>query len=263
MSSARNGLTSFYRIKDERMKNDLSTFERPCNGVDFTPPAFNALVGPSNANAGFLAPVSHAFRDAIDCDVVGSSGVSHLLLLCCPPTIPRFVIAMIVDAVNRVLWGWSWSNVHKEQCKIIPARAGFYSTSAIVGIRRVIGVYASLSHLNPYSILSSFAPLVLFVYVVMGASATGNATPSQHASHDWTLNTARAFAQPENVAVRLSVRSNESEYGQFAKHLPSQVRFSVTLVCSHDGSTPLGLEPRGCISTFAARFIVHERGSNA
>lgn len=80
--------------------------------------------------------------------------ISMLFFARSPSAIVRFVVAVIVrEAVNAVLWRWSWSHVGQECFKgIKPSLANGYSPSSPFGIIMAITVVASCFHPLPNSV---------------------------------------------------------------------------------------------------------------
>ena|SRR5215467_15713105 len=65
-----------------------------------------------------------------------------------PTAIAWFVVAVIVDALKRVVV-WSWSHVGVKVFELLPALADFDAASTIVFVAWVVGVLAALPHAAP------------------------------------------------------------------------------------------------------------------
>lgn len=69
-----------------------------------------------------------------------------------PATIPRFVVAIIVDAVDHLPY-WSASHISNKVFKIVDPRCtDFYSTTTVARIAKVPYVAASFLHSSPAKI---------------------------------------------------------------------------------------------------------------
>lgn len=97
-----------------------------------------------------LRPLCHGLFLAPKCHVDGVLFVPRLLFSCCPATIAWLVIAVHVNAINRVFRGWAAAHVFKECRKgISPTIANRNSPSAIAAIASRGGVGASGNHCVP------------------------------------------------------------------------------------------------------------------
>lgn len=78
-----------------------------------------------------------------------------LLFWICPTAISRFIIAIVVDAIQGCSW-WSRTHVRQECFKRIPAITNLNSSSAVIFVSIVPGIQASVSHGRPGSPFSRF-----------------------------------------------------------------------------------------------------------
>lgn len=90
--------------------------------------------------------------DTIHCHFTGIAPIQHLIFLRRPFAIAGFVIAIIVNSFNRKAFR-SFSHILKE-CReaVRPSSTHSNAAPAVVGIRRMLGIAASLFHVEPYFI---------------------------------------------------------------------------------------------------------------
>lgn len=103
----------------------------------------------------FIGPIlqNHRFIANSDSDI--SSEVATLFPMCDPSAIPRFVVSVIVNAVQLFSFRFL-SHVSKEVYKYFPSVTDSYSTSTVVTINRRFRIRASLNHIGPTSIDGAF-----------------------------------------------------------------------------------------------------------
>ena len=99
-------------------------------------------------NAEYLGKISETASDAMN----GHNEIRyHVALLfgrSGPTAIFRFVVSIVVDAVNR-LAVWTFSYVSKKCLKVVPSFANLNSSAAVSVIPFVRRVLATLDHLEP------------------------------------------------------------------------------------------------------------------
>lgn len=97
-----------------------------------------------------LRPLCHGLFLAPKCHVDGVLFVQRLLFTCCPAAVAWLVIAVHVNAINRVFRGWAAAHVFKKCRKgISPSLANRNSPSTIAAIASRSGVGASGNHCVP------------------------------------------------------------------------------------------------------------------
>ena len=107
-------------------------------------------------DATFTRPLGHCLRSAVDRKESAVSSIGRLFAKCRPLHIGRFVRAIVVDALDGMRWRGSESDVGQERFKRIrPSGAHVDTTSAVVGVRTVVAVAASLLHSRPYDVLGA------------------------------------------------------------------------------------------------------------
>lgn len=75
-------------------------------------------------------------------------GVLQLLLWCCPAAIPRLIVSVHVNPIQRGA-RWPLSHVGQKGMKLAPARADGDTSSAIPVVGNVLAISASLPHGSP------------------------------------------------------------------------------------------------------------------
>lgn len=81
--------------------------------------------------------------------------IPTLLRSGCPPTVPRLVVAVVVDAVKRKAGPWAPTHVLKEVLELQPALAYGDAAAAVVLPPRVSASPATLDHVAPCGVLNS------------------------------------------------------------------------------------------------------------
>jgi hypothetical protein len=80
--------------------------------------------------------------------------VATLFSSCCPATVARFIVAVVVYPLQAVRWGWLSSHVGEEVVKrLLPSLAHLDSTTAIVFVTSTVWVVTSLIHGIPCIVL--------------------------------------------------------------------------------------------------------------
>jgi hypothetical protein len=76
--------------------------------------------------------------------------IAHLHLTPRPPTVPRFVVPVDVDSIDRKLKRRAFTHVGIERLeRVSPSCAYANPAAAISGVARIIGVRAAMSHGHP------------------------------------------------------------------------------------------------------------------
>jgi len=150
--------------------------------------------------------------------------VIGLLFPCSPPAIAFFVIAIVVDSVNREVVRWPASNITKKV--IERGIQDLYSTPTIERVFMIFLVVAALKHRVKDVVFWSAAHAVYlsFFYIRICDETTTRfylSTPNVDCSGNM-LRPANANAKPYNVVV--AATTNRSYSGQPAKCLTSELR---------------------------------------
>lgn len=123
------------------------------------PSAFDSGVERTKMNAGNFRPFANAFCFAAKCYEYIFTGIAGLFFLGSPSAVFRTVWAVIVYSVNRLIAVW-FAHVSFKICVVRPSFANINAPPAIMPIRRVVFVAASLLHSIPYFIASWVFSLV-------------------------------------------------------------------------------------------------------
>src|SRR5689334_3126363 len=98
-------------------------------------------------NIKMASPFGKCFPFAIKNDVSRNSPIVGLLSLCGPPAVARFVIAIVINAVERVSRGWRSTHVGIESLeRRLPFSTHFYSTRSVIFVGDACRGIAPLSH---------------------------------------------------------------------------------------------------------------------
>jgi hypothetical protein len=137
-------------------------------------------------------------------DSVLGAFVVSLLFLSGPPDVPRFVIAIVIDAINCETW-WTLSNVREEVDKAIPTFADFDASRAIPLIIILVGVIAALVHVFPCTvkIVRSLSRRVAVAVSTTIASAGPRVAAAKVGKTGDMMALAVATTKPERVSVNI------------------------------------------------------------
>ena len=107
------------------------------------------------ANAKIIRPVLQASRSSIESDVGKVSTVARLFTARRPPTVTRFVVAVYINAVERMLGRWATSQIGEEITKTVPSLANLDAAAPIVGVAPVPWIHAALPHVCPAGVFDA------------------------------------------------------------------------------------------------------------
>lgn len=131
-----------------RLKN--SFFARPS--------FFNSAKNSKRWDLTYFCPLRCCKANIVNCYFINTSPIYRLFFWCSPTNISRFIIAVIVNTVNRIYWRWSTSNIIKKCHKIIfPFIAYCYSTATVIFKCKFIRIKATCKYSPPCYIFRSFA----------------------------------------------------------------------------------------------------------
>lgn len=213
-------------------------------------------------NAKFPGPFSCREGSVAQSHWMVVSSVVSLFYGSRPAAIARFVVAVYVYAVNRVLGRWSRTHVGVEVLdRVFPSVANGDPTTAIIGVVLVSGVEAPMLHQVPYCVLRSESQSVLRDVFLALDLTTRPGSASKISAGDLGFRVASASAQPQ---VEASVVSSEvSNHRQLSELSAREVLKAVVSgeydLLSHDMSF---LVRRGLVragkgySPCSARFIL-------
>lgn len=132
------------------------------------PAPMEALPERHRSNSDFSSPVSGDHSSAFELNMPILARVSSLLSFRRPPTILWLIVAVIINAVNRKTFGARPHVGVEGGERISPSFTNCNSSVSIIFIGRIIGIFASLNHSYPHSILRSMGQ------AVRGISANAN-----------------------------------------------------------------------------------------
>ena len=101
-------------------------------------------------DANPTSPRANAHGFTVERDSLGTTSVLSLFHYSCPPTVLRFVVAVIVNSVNRIVETWLLSHVSQKVCKRLqPSLANCDASSTIAVIVRGARIVATSLHFLP------------------------------------------------------------------------------------------------------------------
>jgi len=204
------------------------------------------------------------------------SPIIRLLLACSPTTVARFVVSVVINAVQFVIRCWLRPSSHiseKVFKRITPALADYNPAPTVISVTRRCHTVASVLHGPPSlvfrAVFLSVCSTALTCNLSTQASTTQFVSPSQcGASGDNVCCSAIARARPLNQLPLISTskvihcKTTESASDKiFNSVVESRQRggrakmyFSHEKFLSSEGC--LWLEPAGVDSASSARFII-------
>lgn len=158
----------------------------------------------------FLRPVFKAHGSTIMRQEASAAPIPSLLFVRCPSHVARFVVAIVVDSLKRVLTAWARPHVGVKVCKrLSPAVAYHYATTAVIFICLACGYVAPCLHGQPDIMLASSAAAMRLpgsaVNIAHCASTAFAVSPAQVAGVHGTLSSACAATQPHDLSISLAV----------------------------------------------------------
>ncbi len=184
-----------------------------------TPARLQSAVQGNKANACFLRPFHQTHCPSVVRNQMICTLISGLLLWGGPAAVARFVITVVVNAVNGMFRRRLWPHVSKEIDEgLQPAVAHYNIAPTIPVVAAITRVAASFTHSCPripfrrprHSVAGTCAP-----------STLGASTTSKIGSDNWLLRSAFAAAEPFDrpaIIVRMKLKNRP-----FPKCLASQV----------------------------------------
>ena len=122
-----------------------------------------------------VRPINYMMGCTIECYEACVRAITHLFRWCCPPTIARFVVAIVVYPIKRVFIRWSLTHIFEEIDKTISAKpfiTYFDPSTAIPIIKSNIRIKASTFHLMISPKLFSPITLATLSVFILGVSPT-------------------------------------------------------------------------------------------
>lgn len=130
------------------------------------PSASKAILKAAVGDANISRPVLLAHAQTLVLNHSRVSAVSGLRSHCCPSAVARLVIAIIIYAVNAVLWSGPTPHISKEVLETSPSFTHFYAASGVEKVVRTGGAVAPSTHSAPDAVLGRFLG-----FAVLGADA--------------------------------------------------------------------------------------------
>lgn len=188
-------------------------------------PAFSESVAErGDFNSGDLRPFGNRLRLAAISDSSVASTVALLRQPISPPAVLWRIRTVVVDAINRVMFGWAWSHI-AQKCHeaIAPFIAHNNTASAIASVRVVIRVVAAPLCATPDYVLRSLRQAMRGV-----ASGFHSAAPTRSLFSRWEI--ARqyrlgrsAIASTQPFQAPMAVSASERRDYETTKSLTSKV----------------------------------------
>lgn len=120
-----------------------------------------------------------------------------LLISCRPYYVARFITSVVVNTFNRMVFGWSWSNMVKECHKIIfPFITDCYASATIVLKPCIFRVKTAVEHRAPCAVFDRVRHAVRNNKVFFETTATLGMPGSQAISNDDSCDSTDTLALP-------------------------------------------------------------------
>src|SRR6185369_5762592 len=164
------------------------------------PPKANTFANSSNWKSKLIFPVGYAHRLALECQHLSHATIANLNGSFCPSAIRRLIVAVVVNAVNRVFRGRTQPHVAQEILKQHPSLANGDASSTVVFVSNKFGVGATSTHAHPREMLRAISEpvpssIVADPFSLPATARFGLACPEQCA-YDVPRIPAFATAQP-------------------------------------------------------------------
>lgn len=182
----------------------LASSRRPGQGAFQRPAALQSVQQRVGTQAASSRPLRQIVRLAVKCQAVIRALVVHLLDACRPAHIARFVMAVRIDAVNRMLARWTKTDVRQKRREVIaPFIADADAAPAVMPKAFVRWIIASLFHLAPRPVFGRLAHAVGGEPSHLNLTPQAPATSSSAIYQRGTLNACSlaAFAAAEPISA--------------------------------------------------------------
>lgn len=242
----------------------------PSNRIGVGPSTPKSIANCSLQDAAFCFPFGKAHRfSGVGQQMVGSP-VAALLLHRGPSAVARFVVSVVIDSIKRQAGRLNTHVREKVSVNHPPFANGNSATSIMVKIF-VFWIAAPIFHRPPNLVrclaqkpVGATARAVRDLRFPHQASATAYSLRNQVSASTSFRSSAVAETLPKRISRLVgSLKTNDH---QSVKSSPNQVfEFGAVfrkINFSHDGSSPLRLEPRGGYSHFAACSLYHKAACN-
>lgn len=207
----------------------LSTLNR-CSEGAFNRPAFMQASDYINRTKAIAnRPVGNTEGLAIYRHAPSSSGIATLLARLCPFAVASLVMAVVVDAFNRMT-GWSRSHISQKSREIVyPFCTDGDTTSAVPRVLGIVWIQAAIFHALPRLILNGSAARravlreALLRPFQIKAPATFRASRAQVVANHDGFSAALAAAIPHRLCALAGSLRCQSEHGEARENTTGQV----------------------------------------
>jgi hypothetical protein len=126
----------------------------------------------TDINSILITPLLAWFCDAVDSVKSIAARIEHLLMRCCPSTIFRRIITIIVNTFKASALEWNFAHIREKVRKIVPTITKLYAAPTVVFICRIIRVITAIENRPPALIqrmirepvfVSLFHPVIMTV----------------------------------------------------------------------------------------------------
>lgn len=197
------------------------------------PPPLKSMMKVFMVNPQFHSPRLNVLRSPVKRDHAGVSTVLGLLFFRRPLAITGAVVPIIINALNRVFLGWSFTHVIQKILKLLPACAHSNSAPTVALKTNTLRVLATLFHSDPDFIERSSAPSVSRrsgdVLLRLKASTRKGFPPEKGCRSHRFYYTTRTQTLPMDKTSPLERLTNN---GETAKLTTGQI-FKVMSPCRH------------------------------
>lgn len=227
-----------FRCDREKQRKVVRQYERlnslialACQGISTVFDSLPKAVVVYSCNS---CPACNSVSLPVDCKHTVAPGVVCLFNNSSPSTVFRLVVPVVVDAVNRMFWGWSVPHVFKEIFKgFLPSIANLYSPTSILLVGCVVRFKASRSKILPanefFCVCPIFGMSVLELSDQPGFSLQTSARPNL--SHPKSFSVKTAATSTSAVAHPIMNASQDRPFfvvtqnGQTIKNLARQIQY--------------------------------------
>lgn len=199
--------------------------------------AQDLFVGPSgvpspakraDGHAEFLRPLTHALRAAVERQSAGIPSIAILNRPQRPSAITRFVVAVVINAVEAV-HGWASAHIFNERREALaPTFAHRNASGTVVRVRLIERPFAATFRMRPTRIFrrvaQSVCALQLRGVLAPQAPAATNTPGVQQAGDNSQASSAGTHATPSAITFSRDGQSSEHATDQRLSHFISVSR---------------------------------------
>lgn len=213
------------RSRPARVKNLIVVSDTHCGSGIQGQSGCGSLSNRLLASVQRSSPRADTHRSSVEGDWLRAGRVLALFFHCGPSAVCGRIVAVVVNAFDRVLGRWPWPHVGKKALEgVTPRRADLNPAAAVARIEVAAGILASRNHPLPHSVFRRLTQSVGSVggmaRLPIDASAACNVAAAEGAGSDDVVAATVALAQPAHLFVS---RSQRPLNRQPAKSLTTQV----------------------------------------